>query len=357
MKQTEQMINSAHGWRCIPKPAAAVVMGLCLAVFLSACRETGPATATPADASPYSRTFGSPPLTVEVRLHSTEITVAEQLQLAVAVTMPEGYTVEFPRPGTRLGEFAVTDSRISQPRLTDSGSLLEKRSYLLEPFLSGDYTIPPLEIRFRKQNKEDHHLQTVATEAIPITVRSLFPQPTADLAIQDIVPPLELPRGPVVWFWATGSILLLMACGLAYWFHCRRHEQAGPPPLAPHHEALQALEKLLASDLLAKGEVKIFHSRVSGILRYYLEKRFGLKAPERTTEEFLAQLSRTDILKREQKLLLRGFLTHCDLVKFARHRPGEEESEQTVTLCRQFVEETAKVMEEPDGGMQEDRQS
>ena len=54
-----------------------------------------------------------------------------------------------------------------------------------------------------------------------------------------------------------------------------------------HEQAYRELERLLARELIEKGQVKEFYAGVSGVLRRYIENRFGLKAPERTTEEFL----------------------------------------------------------------------
>ena len=116
--------------------------------------------------------------------------------------------------------------------------------------------------------------------------------------------------------------------------------------LRPEEIALQELERLLAEDLLSRGEVKLFHLKISDILRHYIENRFGFKAAERTTEEFLTELSvaksHGDSLLGSHKTLLADFLSHCDLVKFAKHEPTMAESEKTVSLCRKFIEETTE---------------
>jgi hypothetical protein len=100
----------------------------------------------------------------------------------------------------------------------------------------------------------------------------------------------------------------------------------------------------LAENLLTKGEIKFFHLRISDILRRYIENRFGLKAPERTTEEFLVELSQSEttanVLLRSHKNLLTDFLTQCDLVKFAKHEPSITECEKTVFICQEFIEKT-----------------
>ncbi len=79
---------------------------------------------------------------------------------------------------------------------------------------------------------------------------------------------------------------------------------------------------------------------MSGVLRRYLEDRFGLHAPERTTEEFLRELEFGDALARGHRAELRRFLMQCDLVKFARHQPVERDHVETFELASAFVEST-----------------
>ena len=88
-----------------------------------------------------------------------------------------------------------------------------------------------------------------------------------------------------------------------------------------------------------------FTAEVADILREYIEDRFRLKAPERTTEEFLVEVSPALPVDAEKKDILRQFLVHCDLVKFAALEPSVEDVERTFATCRDFIEAT-KVREE-----------
>ena len=79
---------------------------------------------------------------------------------------------------------------------------------------------------------------------------------------------------------------------------------------------------------------------VSDTVRLYLEERFEFHAPERTTEEFLRELSATNLLTDAQKESLGGFLESCDLVKFAKYEPGENELRELHSSAVRLVEET-----------------
>ena len=86
---------------------------------------------------------------------------------------------------------------------------------------------------------------------------------------------------------------------------------------------------------------------MSDTTRTYLEERFDFRAPERTTEEFLRELSGTDLLAREQKDSLGNFLASCDLVKFAKYEPGENELRGLHSSALRLVEETASSTPSP----------
>jgi hypothetical protein len=89
------------------------------------------------------------------------------------------------------------------------------------------------------------------------------------------------------------------------------------------------------------GDPRAFIFATSDAVRFYLEGFFQLKAPERTTEEFLVELKSSQSLNPEQKRLLSEFLTECDLVKFAGHEPTESALRELHKSAVRLVEETS----------------
>ena len=83
-----------------------------------------------------------------------------------------------------------------------------------------------------------------------------------------------------------------------------------------------------------------FCTVVSDTVRLYLEERFTLRAPERTTEEFLIELRASPHLTVDQKQSLGSFLESCDLVKFARFEPTETILRQLHDAALRLVDET-----------------
>lgn len=158
--------------------------------------------------------------------------------------------------------------------------------------------------------------------------------------IRDIKPPIDIPNG-WEWLWMT---LIVLAVLVGLWIAWRlwkksRSRIVVEPPVPAHIRAKQALEQAL--ELISQP--KPFCILVSDTARRYLEERFDFHAPERTTEEFLRELSATDLLTPEQKESLARFLESCDLVKFAKYEPGENELRELHAAALRLVEETKPV--------------
>jgi len=155
--------------------------------------------------------------------------------------------------------------------------------------------------------------------------------------IRDIKPPLQITNGWEFVWWALAVVAALAILRVLWLYWQKRRSQIFAEPLIPSHvRAKQAL----AQALEIIGRPKPFCILVSDTVRFYLEERFDFRAPERTTEEFLRELSATDLLMPEQKESLGNFLESCDLVKFAKYEPGENELRELHASAMRLVEET-----------------
>lgn len=159
--------------------------------------------------------------------------------------------------------------------------------------------------------------------------------------IRDIRPPVAYPLNWLFWIVVISALLLAGAV----WFLKRRPKF----PLRKDADILlkpawvvarELLNRLREKDFPAKGMIREYYFELSYILRRYIEDRFLLRAPEMTTEEFLESLKDSSALSGQQKENLQGFLTGCDMVKFARYSAGREEMDKSFELVEKFVDET-----------------
>jgi hypothetical protein len=291
---------------------------------------------------PFARSFESGPVSFRVALSDSTVTIADRVNMLLEVRAKKGYRAELPKFGDKLSEFGIVDYRNEQPELAKDGSVVTRRLYELEPFLSGDYKIPPMEVSFYEAEDSTRH--TLESDTIVVRVASLLPKDKASLDINDIAPPASFPFGWRNVLIAAGCAVAVAAAIVVLW---RRRRVRGKvvPALSAHEMAYRKLEALLARKLVERKLYKEFTAEVADILRQYIEDRFGLKAPERTTEEFLVEAGSGLAVDGAHKNILKAFLIHCDLVKFAALEPSIEDVERTFDTCRDFIEAT-KAREE-----------
>jgi hypothetical protein len=165
------------------------------------------------------------------------------------------------------------------------------------------------------------------------------PTPSTNAVVEDIrgiKKPVPIPNGWVWFAWVLGAaaLLALVWYGLKRWK--RRSKKVSLEVFVPPHErARRKLQEAL--ELL--DQPKPFCTLVSDAVRLYLEERFSLRAPERTTEEFLLDLQTTQHLTRPQKDSLADFLSRCDLVKFAKFEPPATALQDIYQAALRLIEE------------------
>lgn len=317
-----------------------LLIGMIAAIAGAGCNKKKDANKVPSKNVGIEKEYKRGPVIFTISVSNKEITIADRLQLKLEVRAKEEYEVLLPEFGEKLQQFGIVDYSAPPPQLVEDGMIHLSKTYELEPFLSGDYKIPPMKVRFWKKGEKKKH--TLESEELTIHVKSILPEKAADLKIKEIMPPVELPRQPLWWLYGIIGATVLGGVGIAGFLLWRKRRVKAEILLQrPAHEiAYEDLEILLAENLIEKGEVKFFYLRLSNILRHYIENRFGLHAPEQTTEEFLMAIRSTDLLSSTHKELLKEFLQHCDLVKFAEHTPATEEIQKTFDGCKQFIAET-----------------
>ncbi len=103
-------------------------------------------------------------------------------------------------------------------------------------------------------------------------------------------------------------------------------------------DALAELERLFA--MVDEGQSRPYAIESSAIIRRYIEVRFDLSAPRRSTEEFLQEAGHSPKLAPAHQAVLAEFLGVCDLLKFARTMADRAELHHLHDAAVRFVKET-----------------
>ncbi|MGB2984935.1 MAG: hypothetical protein WBE26_03550, partial [Phycisphaerae bacterium] len=282
-------------------------------------------------------------------------TVELEILAEKGVTITEDEYERVMREGDHRFEYRLTRSERKPAEPTDDGKLRWFYRYELEFFLPGEYELPAAEVSFVDGRAASDDLsedsgggvlaeaQTLATEPLTITVRPPEGSPLSVEELRNIttLDPVDLPRQWSRWWWVAPLLALVILIAAVAVLRRQRLRRAEAGVQIPAHEwARQQLAALVAEDLLAKGRAQEFYYRISAIVRGYIERRFGVCAPEMTTEEFLTAAADDSRFGRNVTGELDRFLTACDLVKYARHEPGSEESDAVLKAAGDFVERT-----------------
>lgn len=309
-------------------------LGMAVCVALCSCGASGPV----GNGAPFAvvQAVESDGTKLELAIDRESLTTAQSALLRLEVESEESDSVQFPDSQDGFGDFAVVRDEALPTRMLDDGRVARGREYILQPFLPGDYELPPLEVTLNGSIK-------LSTEPVDLVVESVLEDEESP-ELRDITEPFDI---PVPWWWwaALGVSLAAALAGLAWWWKRRKLAMSVPRPVPPHEAALGSLDALLAENLISEGRYQLFFLRLSDIVRHYVEERFGLRAPEQTTEEFLVEMAAAPVIRKDHQRLLRGFLQQADMVKFAKFVPAEDEVGGAVDAARRFIRQT--VPDEP----------
>ena len=303
---------------------------------LSACNGT---TTPDEDASTDAirRTTSAGPAELVVGVDRTTVEVGERIELTIDVTAETGSAITMPQLEV---EPPLEIVRSSTPPDVPVGSARRWRHvHVLTSYEPGGFTLPSIVVGAQTSTDEP---ETLTVDPIDVTIVSVLEPDEAD-AVPALRDPAEidLPRH-IPWWWyaiaGAGAIIVIVAVLVLIRWMMRPTPVPPPPP--PHERALAELRELAAAGLLDRGEIAPYYERLSWIVRTYLEGRYGLMAPERTTKEFLNDAAHHPALAGEDQRELASFLRAADMAKFAQYQPPRADSESALDAAQQFVERT-----------------
>lgn len=139
---------------------------------------------------------------------------------------------------------------------------------------------------------------------------------------------------------SAGVALFLIALLLFLAWRWRNRVIPPPPPIPAHRKAEKALEQLRGDPIWTTPNVDASAVALSLILRTYIEDRFGIQAPDLTTEEFLLSVEQEAPWPEEKQAGLKRFFTATDRIKFAGDRPEREVLDELMSSVEEFIAST-----------------
>ena len=169
--------------------------------------------------------------------------------------------------------------------------------------------------------------------------------------LRPAAPPQDLPDPSGAWLAGliAGGVAALALVGFLL-SRLRRRPETNEPQLTPKQLARRELDELLATGL-SETDVKEFFVQLTGIVRRYIERTTGVRAPEQTTEEFLREVNRQQLFSESEDRRLAAFLESADLVKFAGWQPDRDAVTESTDRARRFIELDARSEQEQESAV------
>jgi len=286
-------------------------------------------------------------ISVKTYLDTNKILIGDQIHYRLKVRKPSDLHVAFPGPGENFPpQIEILEEQTTDTSVLNDNELLIEKKYLVTVFDTGSFTIPALKFTYGTASLNDsifsdstflkvYPVKVDTTDTI-FTVKSPFGAP---VTFKEALPYIGVGLGVV--------FLVLLIIYLMRKFK-RKDELVEPekPSEPAHIIAFRELDKLKKQKLWQAGEIKLYYTRLSDILRTYLWLRYDIKTLERTTEEILTSLKNTGFDNDELFNLLQETLQLADLVKFAKFDPDPEAHQESMESAYRFVKETKMIEEE-----------
>ena len=281
---------------------------------------------------------------VNAQFDSAAILIGDQIKLRIELERQNDVRVKFPVwKDTLTRNIEIIEVYPVDSSRTASGLVRMQQDILVTSFDSGFHVLPPIRFPFVADGIDD----TIATRPAFLYVLTL-PLDSAQ-RIADIKPIYKLPLGWVdiyPWLLRFGLVLLVavIIAFAIYAFIRRRNNKPiffAPKPVEPPHiTALRELDRLRGEKLWQNNRTKEYYTRLSDVVRTYIEGRFGVAAMEMTSDEILAGLRNTGFEDNNLVDRLRKLFSLSDLVKFAKAEPFPDENETSMLDGYLFVNNT-----------------
>lgn len=280
-------------------------------------------------------------VSVESKIDSIQILIGEQTSVSLTVTAKNGSKIKMPvfKPSQYITPgVEVLGSAEADTAFLDNGLIRITKKYTLTSFDENLYYIPPMKVAV---NGKEYQSKSLALKVLTVPVDTLHPE--------KFFPPKDVQANPFLWaewalpFWL--SVLFVLIGVLVYYLWTRLKENKPVivrvrivKKVLPHQKALKEIEHLKADRMPVSEDQKMYYTRLTDVLRGYINERFGFNAMEMTSSEIIARLQQEG----DKKMIdeLKELFMTADLVKFAKYSTLINENDANLVNAVEFINTT-----------------
>ena len=266
----------------------------------------------------------------------TQIDPAKSVFLRVELKAPSDRKATLPDLRDRVQGFSLAEEFKEEPKTGNAGAVTQVMNWRLLPEpCAAVYKIRPFVVKvspklLSAQSDEGKYSIDAGPDYFEATGAR---EPVTGAMEAD--PKRDLP--PLSWKlvgWIAAALVailgLLALVVLLVKYLARRIKEHR---MSPIERAWVELDRLLKKGLPGRGRYKDFYVELTMVVRRYIQRRYGIRAPHMTTEEFLRAAKPSDELRR--------FLESADMVKFAGVEATPEMADEATDSARGYLKSDA----------------
>ncbi|MGN0833748.1 MAG: hypothetical protein ACI4RD_08915 [Kiritimatiellia bacterium] len=276
---------------------------------------------------------------LKVESETRVVDPARSVFLRVELRTPPDRTATMPDLRDRTVGFSLAEDFAEEPQQDRDGTTVQVANWRLVPEPCADvYKLRPFVV---KASPKIYRAQSDEGKFSFVGGPIYFEHPPAREPVTGGIetdPQKDLPPFSwklVGWLAAALAAAALLAFGvwrLAKYVVRRVREHR----MSPIERAWVELDRLLRKGLPGRGRYKDFYVELTMVVRRYVQRKYGVKAPHLTTEEFLRNARIAELAKGRVEDL-RKFLEAADMVKFAGVEATPEMADEATDSARGYL--------------------
>ena len=281
---------------------------------------------------------------LSVFVDTTKIRIGEQLNYKIELITDTLNLIQFEKTPFFSSFEIIDEKELETIRLKSKYKL--RKQYSLIQFDSGSFVIPRQKVRIANKIK--------FSDSIPIYVSNVKVD-TLKQKLYDIKPLAYVKKSydKLIKRILFVSIILLIIIGILYtFFYKKRRKKLIEKEILPFDRAINELKLLEEEKPKLQNEFKDFYSKLTEIVRRYIEDEVKLDALESTSQELITKLENlidkgSLDLEKETLKNLKKVLENADLVKFAKSTPETNVATNDCKAVEVVVLKTKEALPEP----------
>ena len=271
-----------------------------------------------------------------VESETSVVDPAKSVFLRVELNAPPGKRAVSPDLRERLVGFSVAEDYAEDPRTNKNGTVSQVVNWRLVPEpCAAEYKVKPfvVEVDGGASSFVGGPVRFSPPDSREPVTGAMEASPTRDL------PPLSWRLAGIVALWALAVAAVVFAVFRIVRFAVQKVKEHR---MSPIERAWVELDRLLKKGLPGRGRYKDFYVELTMVVRRYIQRKYGIRAPHLTTEEFLAEVvAGGDKLASPARL--RQFLESADMVKFAGVEATPDMADEATDSARGYLKDDSKV--------------